>query len=73
MIRHQWVKFSVNANFQSTDFEPGQWQLVQVDDEWPDGGITLFGVEYCMRQSEVEEWGPEVPTPSGCGPIGETE
>ncbi|UWQ59983.1 hypothetical protein K3722_07585 [Leisingera caerulea] len=62
-VRYQWVKFSDAAWFQSEDYKAGDWILAEIDDEFPDGGITLFGVEYCMRQSEVAEWGPEVPRP----------
>ena len=62
-IRHQWVKFSDVARFQSTDYSPGVWVLAEIDDDYPDGGVTLFGVEYCMRQSEIAEWGAEVSPP----------
>lgn len=60
MITYQWVKFKPDAQFQSTDFDVQKWHLVEIDSEWPDGGVSLFGVEYCMRQSEVLEFGAVV-------------
>lgn len=60
MVYYQWVRFKPDAKFQSTDFDNAGWVLAEIDPNWPDGGITLFGVEYNMRQSDVLEFGPKV-------------
>lgn len=52
VIRYQWVKFNPDAQFQSADYAPGTWVLAEIYDDFPNVGISLFGVEYCMRQSE---------------------
>lgn len=62
-VRYQWIKFAAGADLLSTDYAPGEWVLAEIDDDWPDGGISLFGVEFTMRQSQVDVWGPEVPRP----------
>lgn len=64
MITYQWVKFRPDAEFQSTDFDLALWHLVEIDDEWPDGGVTLFGVEYTVGQSDIAELGPVVENPN---------
>lgn len=61
---YQWIKFATDTEFGSTDFKAGEWLLVEMESDVPDGCITLFGVEYTMQQSSVSEWGPTVQSPS---------
>ena len=62
-VRYQWVKFQEGADLQSSDYGSGEWVLVEIDDDWPDAGVSLFGVEYTVPEDQIEEWGPEVSRP----------
>lgn len=62
MIRYQWIKFKLDAHFESEDFDPEIWHLVEIDEGYP--YVALFGVEYEMPISEISEFGLIVEDPN---------
>lgn len=63
VIVHQWVKFSDDFAWPSSDYSSGVWVLAEIDEDGVDHCISLFGVEYTMSKWQVAEWGPKVERP----------
>lgn len=63
-IRHQWVKFKDGFDCPLYDYTAGDWVLVEIDDKFSVGGVSLFGVGYSIHQFDIETFGVLVDCPN---------